>query len=61
MPKQTVKRMAIVRIATEDSKGEVIFGSEELSEAVKYVEAKNENLPPGYRFDIYYRYEENTI
>ena len=54
------KKLAIVRKATEDSKGEVIFGSEELSEAVKFVEAQNENLPPGYHFDIYYRYEEDV-
>lgn len=54
------KKLAIVRKATEDSKGEVIFGSEELSEAVKYVEAQNKNLPPGYHFDIYYRYEEDV-
>ena len=54
------KKLAIVRIATEVSKGEVVFGSEELSEAIKFVEAQNENLPPGYHFDIYYRYEEDV-
>ena len=54
------KKLALVRIATEVSKGEVVFGSEELSEAVKFVEAQNENLPPGCHFDIYYRYEEDV-
>ena len=56
MTKQLAK---VVLSNSETNNGEVIYACSELNEAYKWSEENRDKLPPGGRYDIYYRYEED--